>query len=95
MKDKIVDQINQLINVYGSPIRRHHYINGLMQDCSISSANALEILQSFTKPSIYIVITSQFDLYQYFHYDEWQENTVIDILGDVINLAQLWREQYL
>ena len=28
-------------------------INGLVQDCSISSANALEILQSCTKPSIW------------------------------------------
>ena len=29
------------------------HINGLVQDCSISIANALEILQSCTKPSIY------------------------------------------
>ena len=29
------------------------YINGLVQDCSISIANALRILQSCTKPSIY------------------------------------------
>ena len=29
------------------------YIDGLWQDCSISSANALEILQSCTKPSIW------------------------------------------
>ena len=29
------------------------YIDGLVQDCSISSANALEILQSCTKTSIY------------------------------------------
>ena len=28
------------------------YICGLVQDCSISIANALEILQSCTKPSI-------------------------------------------
>ena len=28
------------------------HINGLVQDCSISSANALEILQSRTEPSI-------------------------------------------
>ena len=28
------------------------YIDGLVQDYSISSANALEILQSCTKPSI-------------------------------------------
>ena len=34
----------------------HHYIDGLVQDCSISSANALEILQSYTKPSICYVI---------------------------------------
>ena len=30
------------------------YIDGLVQDCSISIANALEILPSCTKPSIYI-----------------------------------------
>ena len=29
----------------------HLYLNGLVQDCSISIANALEILQSCTKPS--------------------------------------------
>ena len=28
------------------------YINGLVQDCSISSALAMEILQACTKPSI-------------------------------------------
>ena len=28
----------------------HHQINGLVQDCSISSALAMEILQSCTKP---------------------------------------------
>ena len=34
-------------------IRANVYINGLVQDCSISIANALEILQSCTKLSIY------------------------------------------
>ena len=29
------------------------YIDGLVQDCSISSAYALEILQSCTNPAIY------------------------------------------
>ena len=28
------------------------YIDGLVQDCSISSANALEVLQSCAKPAI-------------------------------------------
>ena len=31
----------------------HFHIYGLVQDCSISIADALEILQSYTKPSIY------------------------------------------
>ena len=31
----------------------HKNIDGFMQDCSISIANTLEILQSCTKPSIY------------------------------------------
>ena len=31
------------------------YFDGLVPDCSISSANALEILQSCTKPSIWFV----------------------------------------
>ena len=30
------------------------YIDGLVQDCSISSALAMEIVQSSTKPSIYL-----------------------------------------
>ena len=29
-----------------------HYINDLVQDCNNSTANALELLQSYTKPSI-------------------------------------------
>ena len=36
----------------------HAYINGLVQDCSISSALAMELLQSCTKPSIYITGSS-------------------------------------
>ena len=32
----------------------HYFFDGFMQDCSISIANALEILQSYTKPSIWI-----------------------------------------
>ena len=30
----------------------YDYIDGLVEDCNISIANALEILQSCTKPSI-------------------------------------------
>ena len=33
--------------------RKESYIDGLVQDCSIAFANALEILQSSTKPSIW------------------------------------------
>ena len=31
------------------------YTNGLVQDCSNSLANALELLQSRTKPTYYMV----------------------------------------
>ena len=35
-------------------LNHHHLIDGLVQDCSISIANALEILQSCIKPSLSI-----------------------------------------
>ena len=35
---------------------KEFHIDGSVQDCSISIANALEILQSCTKPSIYLVL---------------------------------------
>ena len=31
------------------------HVNGLVQNCSNSIANALELLQSSTKPSIYVI----------------------------------------
>ena len=37
------------------------YIDGLVQDCSISSALALEILQFCTKPSICLNVLKQMD----------------------------------
>ena len=36
---------------------QHHHFDGLAQDYSNSIANALELLQSCTKPSIYHQIT--------------------------------------
>ena len=45
-----------------------NYIDGIVQDCSISIANSLEILQSCTKPTIY-------DLEENFaqiHFPGWQ-----------------------
>ena len=34
-------------------LHQKHYIDSLVQDCSISIANALEILQSCSKPALY------------------------------------------
>ena len=48
--------INPVIEIYTFEITDTHardnklHIDGLVQYCSISSANALEILQSWTKP---------------------------------------------
>ena len=41
--------------MYCSLALNHQYLYGLVQDCSNSSALALELLQSCTKPSIYQV----------------------------------------
>ena len=50
------------------------HINGLVQDCSISIANALEILQSCTEPSIHPVRykTKEYTFYgeESFFYDD-------------------------
>ena len=50
----------QRINSY-IYLRLHIYIDGLIQDCSISIANALEILQSCTKPSTFQAIIITYD----------------------------------
>ena len=38
--------------IYFNPSLPRYYIEGLVQDCSHSSALAMELLQSSTKPSI-------------------------------------------
>ena len=50
---KYIFQVNICCKMVVS--RPRYYINGLVQDCSISIANALEILQPCTKPSRYCV----------------------------------------
>ena len=35
--------------------KHENHIDGLVQDCSNSSASALDLLQSCTKPSIYVI----------------------------------------
>ena len=34
-------------------LKNDRYIDGFVHDCSNSIANALELLQSYTKPSVY------------------------------------------
>ena len=41
--------------VRNSSVAKYHF-DGLVQDCSNSSALAMELLQSSTKPTIYILI---------------------------------------
>ena len=54
------------------------YINGLVQDCSISIANALEILQSCTKASICW---------------SWNGNASILVYGNTILVLFIWVSQ--
>ena len=48
-----VNKLTENSRVVGDLRRLNTNINGLMHDSSISIANALEILQSLTKPSIW------------------------------------------
>ena len=54
-----MNQANQMFISYEKTklfiyLRKHTHIDGLVPDYSISIANALEILQSCTEPSIYL-----------------------------------------
>ena len=49
---KYVFYKSNLQTVSHRTVQRQHYIDGLVQDCCISSALAMEILQACTKPSI-------------------------------------------
>ena len=42
-----------MVNIYKRRSGLVSYIDGLVQDCSNSSALAMELLQSYTKPSIW------------------------------------------
>ena len=46
------------------------YVSSLEQDCSISSALALEILQSCAKPSMHDIVTQLYD-------DLWVGNSAV------------------
>ena len=59
-------------------------IDGLVQDCSISIANALEILQSWTKPSIAVVTCVWKKIENYTH-----EITVRDQSVNTLNYKSL------
>ena len=61
------------------------YINGLAQDCSYSIANALELLQSCTKPSTWgqmIVNMSNYTDIRAKHYEPWAQGSQNWPLGD-------------
>ena len=48
-----VDRYHCSLRLRGGRCNALHCIDGLVQDCSISIANALEILQSCTKASVW------------------------------------------
>ena len=45
-----------------SSLQEQHYLDGLLQDCSITIADALEILQSCTEPSVYGKVLSMLSM---------------------------------
>ena len=51
---------NFFVNIVGGVIILYIYIDGLVQDCSNSTANALELLQSCTKLSIWLLCVENY-----------------------------------
>ena len=50
----------QMQHPTGKYVKWQVHVDGLVEDCSISIANALEIMQSCTKPSLYTVYNSNY-----------------------------------
>ena len=67
----------------------NNYIDGWVQDCSISIANALEILQSCTKSSIYVC-----NLMQERRNSKCVNNGVTSLLHEAIGIVWLICVQY-
>ena len=57
-----------LIVCHTYSVTNAHYFHGLLQDCSNSVANALELLQSCTEPSIKVLLL-YFVVVRYWPYD--------------------------
>ena len=52
--ESYIELSDQIIMIStNTKIDKENDIDGLVQDCSNSIANALELLQSYTKPSVY------------------------------------------
>ena len=47
----------RVLTRYAKLLQKHKDIDGLLQVCSNPIANARELLQSFTKPLIYLYLT--------------------------------------
>ena len=78
------------------------YLEGLLQDYSNSIANALELLQSHTKPSICLQSTHQFTFRCLYHACWWlgkhRAKSIskfgTDVLGSVFMLVKWWQNLY-
>ena len=65
--DNLIKIINRLWNYAKTATWDIKYdMDGLVQDCSISIANALEILHSYTKPSILPLSWPKYNLFKQF-----------------------------
>ena len=82
---KFLQILTLCINCFEKNVNMYH-IDGLMQDCSISIANALEILQSFTKPLRFCICTSQHSC-QLKWYRKWYAPSQLETTSSPIGWA--------
>ena len=69
----------------------YEYIDGLVQDCSNSSALAMELLQSCTKPLIYGSITKQ-NVGDTQQQQNWNKDFLI-FLSNISNHPTVYKKQ--
>ena len=70
-----------------------HHIDGLVQDCNNSIANAMELVQSCTKPSTYLVIDELWCIYCAYVGDNLLRYEGTSLYHDILNAYSIqWKD---
>ena len=71
-----MEQFLQRLSLDNELLKMHYYINGIMQDCNNLIVNTLELLQSYNKPSIYLMALIHDEFTQVFINQLWLSDAI-------------------